>query len=183
MRPAFSFKRESATQQRRLFAGPFLPGRLARTKVVPDIPGLRLQAVHTADVADAYVRALTLPVRGAFNLAAEPVLGPPELANLLGATLVRVPARPARAGLALAWALRLVPVPAYLFDAVLRMPLMDISRAHRELGWSAEHSSIEAIGEFLSGLQEGAGAATAPLAPDSGIAGRIREAATGVGKR
>jgi UDP-glucose 4-epimerase len=182
MRPAFTFKRESASQQRRLFAGPFLPGRLARTKVVPDLPGLRLQAVHAADVADAYRRALTLPVRGPFNLAADPVLDPPELAKLLGATLVPVPAGPVRAGLAVAWALRLVPVPAQLFDAVLHMPVMDISRARAELDWSPRHSSTEAVEEFLTGLREGAGTATAPLAPDS-IAGRIREAASGIGKR
>jgi nucleoside-diphosphate-sugar epimerase len=183
MRPAFTFKRESATQQRRLFAGPFVPGWITRTKVVPDLPGLRLQAVHTADVAEAYRLALTLPVRGAFNLAADPVLDPPELAKLLGATLVRVPTGPVRAGLAVAWALRLVPVPAPLFDAALRMPVMDTSRARAELRWSPRHSSIEAIQEFLSGLREGAGTATAPLAPDTGIAGRIREVASGIGKR
>lgn len=64
MRPAFTFKRQSATQQRRLFAGPFLPGRRARPKVLPDIPGLRIQAVHTADVAEAYRRAPLAPDSG-----------------------------------------------------------------------------------------------------------------------
>lgn len=49
LRPGFIFKRESASQQRRLFAGPLLPNRLVRPgliPVIPDIPGLAFQAVH-----------------------------------------------------------------------------------------------------------------------------------------
>lgn len=44
MRPAFLFKKESASEQRRIFGGRFLPGQLARPEllpVLPDIPGLR----------------------------------------------------------------------------------------------------------------------------------------------
>ena len=32
LRPGFIFKRESASQQRRLFAGPFLPAQLVGTR-------------------------------------------------------------------------------------------------------------------------------------------------------
>ncbi|MBB3725074.1 nucleoside-diphosphate-sugar epimerase [Nonomuraea dietziae] len=54
MRPAFIFKREAASEQRRLFGGPFLPGRLVhRMPLIPDIPGLRVQALHTSDAAQA----------------------------------------------------------------------------------------------------------------------------------
>ncbi|NEB09880.1 NAD-dependent epimerase/dehydratase family protein, partial [Streptomyces coelicoflavus] len=76
MRPAFLFKRESASEQRRIFGGRFLPGPAARPErlpFLPDIPGLRVQALHTDDAAGAYrlaVRSGT--ARGAFNLAAEP---------------------------------------------------------------------------------------------------------------
>src|SRR5947207_4604223 len=48
MRPALIFKREAATEIRRLFAGPLLPRRLVSPQlipVVPDVPGLRFQAV------------------------------------------------------------------------------------------------------------------------------------------
>ena len=77
MRPGLIFKRGQASEARRLFLGPLAPTRLLapdRLPALPDVPGLRFQAVHTADVVDAYVRALTRPVRGPFNLVADPVL-------------------------------------------------------------------------------------------------------------
>src|SRR5699024_9393021 len=56
MRPALIFKAQAATEIRRLFAGPFLPRALLTPKLipfVPDVPGLRFQAVHSLDVGDA----------------------------------------------------------------------------------------------------------------------------------
>src|SRR3954465_8793319 len=76
-RPALIFKGEAASEIRRLFAGPFMPSFLADRRLipfVPRIPGLRFQAVHPADVGDAYRRSLLADVHGAFNLAADPVL-------------------------------------------------------------------------------------------------------------
>lgn len=100
MRPAFLFKRESASEQRRIFGGRFLPGPLARPELLPflpDIPGLRVQALHTDDAARAYVLALGSEVRGAFNLAAEPAVDADLLGRMLGTRPVRLPApRPAR---------------------------------------------------------------------------------------
>jgi UDP-glucose 4-epimerase len=61
LRPGLIFKREAATEIRRLFAGPFLPQALVRPQfipVVPDTPRLRFQAVHSSDVGDAYRRAI-----------------------------------------------------------------------------------------------------------------------------
>jgi UDP-glucose 4-epimerase len=183
MRPAFIFKRGSASQQRRLFAGPLFPGRLARTKVIPDLPGLAIQAVHSSDAAEAYRLALTRSVDGAFNIAADPVIDARELARLFDARVVRLPLRPVRAGLAAAWAMRLVPASPQLFDAVMHMPIMDTSRARKTLGWTPRLSATEALGEFITGLREGAGMPTPPLAADTGLRGRARELATGVGKR
>ena len=77
LRPAFIFKREAATGVRRLFAGPLLPSALvapSRIQFVPDVQRLSFQGVHAMDVADAYRRAILTEVRGAFNIAAEPVL-------------------------------------------------------------------------------------------------------------
>ncbi|GDY28442.1 NAD-dependent epimerase/dehydratase family protein [Gandjariella thermophila] len=185
MRPGFLFKRESATQQRRLFAGPLLPGGLARRELiplVPDVPGLRVQALHTEDAAAAYRLAALGDARGAFNLAAEPVLDAPVLAELLGARTVRMPAWVARAALAAAWRMHAVPASPGLFDAVLRLPLMSADRAGEELGWTPRYRATDAIGEFLTGLREGAGMATPPLAPRL-PGGRLEELRTGVGSR
>lgn len=59
--------------------------------VVPDVAGLRLQAVHAADVGEAYRRALLSDVSGSFNLAAKPVLDPPGIGAALHARTVRSP--------------------------------------------------------------------------------------------
>ena len=94
LRPGLIFKRDAASEIRRYFAGPLLPNALVRPSripVVPDTPRLRFQAVHSLDVGDAYRRAVVDDAaRGAYNVAAEPVLDPERLAALLGARRVRV---------------------------------------------------------------------------------------------
>jgi hypothetical protein len=54
-----------------------------RLALVPDVLGLRFQAVHADDVGEAYRRAIVGAVDGAFNIAAAPTIDPPELASLL----------------------------------------------------------------------------------------------------
>ncbi|MFF9044180.1 SDR family oxidoreductase [Streptomyces parvulus] len=167
MRPAFLFKRESASEQRRIFGGRFLPGPAARPGALPflpDIPGLRVQALHTDDAAHAYRLAVrSEDARGPYNLAAEPVVDAEVLAEMFGARPVRLPRTAARSAIAAAWGLRLLPASPHLFDAVLRLPLMDCTRARVELGWRATRSATEVLEEFLGGLREGAGAETAPM--------------------
>ncbi|MGP4042845.1 SDR family oxidoreductase [Streptomyces sp. 2A115] len=166
MRPAFLFKKESASEQRRIFGGRFLPGPLARPELLPflpDIPGLRVQALHSDDAANAYRLAVHNDVRGAFNLAGEPPVDAEVLGELLGARPVRLPRTAARSAIAAAWGLHLLPASPHLFDAVLRLPLMDCTRARAELGWRPERTSVEVLEEFLHGLQRGAGAETEPL--------------------
>ncbi|GAA2148472.1 NAD-dependent epimerase/dehydratase family protein [Actinomadura napierensis] len=186
IRPGFIFERQSAAQQRRLFAGPLLPGRLARpglVPVVPDLPGLRFQALHSADAGQAFALAALGDARGAFNIAADPVIDPGELAGLLGARTVRVPARAVRAALSAAWNLHLVPASPGLFDLALQVPIMDTARARGELGWTPRHTSRDAMAAFLEGLRTGAGRDTPPLSPDAGGPARVHEITTGVGRR
>ena len=186
LRPGFIFKRESASQQRRLFAGPLLPNSLVRPgllPVVPDLPGLRFQALHTLDAASAYRLAIVGSARGPFNIAADPVLDAKTLGDLLGARPVKLPARPLRQAVAAAWRLHLVPASPMLVDLALSLPVMDTSRARSELGWRPSRASTEAIAEFLSGLRAGAGDATPPLDDKTGGGLREGELATGVGER
>ncbi|OEJ34979.1 NAD-dependent epimerase/dehydratase family protein [Streptomyces subrutilus] len=167
MRPAFLFKRTSASEQRRIFAGRLLPGRLIRPGLipaVPDMPGMTFQALHTDDAAAAYLAAVTRPVRGPFNLAADPPLDAEVLAGILHARRFPLSSAPVRAALATAWRLHLAPASPDLFDAVLRLPLLDPSRARTELAWRPAYTAVEAVEEFLAGLREGAGMDTAPLA-------------------
>jgi hypothetical protein len=58
-----------------------------------------------------------------------------------------------------------------------------VERAKDVLGWTPRHSSWDAMRELIDGLHDGAGMDTAPLAPDRGPAGRLKELATGVGGR
>ncbi|MEU7028359.1 NAD-dependent epimerase/dehydratase family protein [Streptomyces sp. NPDC046275] len=167
MRPAFLFKEESASEQRRIFAGRWVPGQLLRPDLLPllpELPGLRFQTLHTDDAADAYVRALVRDVRGAFNLAAEPVVDGEVLGALFGARPVRVPVPAVRGALSAAWRLRVAPAEPGLLDAVLRLPVMSTDRARRELGWAPARSSVEALEAFLRGVRAGGGDATEPLA-------------------
>jgi nucleoside-diphosphate-sugar epimerase len=148
--------------------------------VIPDLPGLVFQALHTDDAAEAFRLAVVGDASGPFNLAAAPVIDAAALATMLGARRVPIPKPPARAAMAAAWHLRVVPVDPALLDLVLAVPVMDSARAERVLGWKPQVSALDAIGEFLAGLRSGAGMATPPLdAHPPG--GRIRELATGVG--
>jgi UDP-glucose 4-epimerase len=186
VRPGLTFKREAATQIRRLFVGPFLPSPLVRRgliPVVPDVPGLRFQAVHTEDLAEAYRLAILRDdARGAYNIAADPVLDPRALARILGAARVPVPRAAARGAANLAFHLRLQPSEPGWLDMGLGVPLMDSSRAQRELGWEPRRTAVEAFEELLDGMRESAGLATPPLDPSTSGPLRIREVLTGVGQ-
>ncbi|GGO02139.1 NAD-dependent epimerase/dehydratase family protein [Microbispora bryophytorum] len=185
MRPGFIFKEEAATEQRRLFAGPFLPRRLMRPGLipfVPDMPRLRFQALHSRDAGEAFRLALTRDVRGAFNIAADPVIDPAVLADLLGARLVPVPAAVVRTAVSAGWHLRLIPASPGMVEMVLQIPIMDTTRARRELGWQPRHSAVDALRAVIEGMRRGAGMETPPLAPDSSRR-RIKEVTTGVGTR
>ena len=186
IRPALIFKREAASGIRRLFAGPLLPSPLVRPEllpIVPDTPGLRFQAVHSLDIGQAYRLAVVRQVRGAFNVAADPVLDPQELGRLLGARPVPVPAAALRLGAGLSWRLRLQPTPPGWVDLALGVPIMDTTRAREELGWSPRHDAGEALLELLGGIRDSAGTETPPLAPDTAGPARVREVLTGIGRR
>ena len=186
LRPALIFKVEAASGIRRLFAGPFLPNALiTRTliPIVPAVPGLRFQAVHSLDVGDAYRRAVFSDSTGAFNIAADPVLDPDRLGELLHARRIKMPARLLRAATGATWHLRLQPTPPGWLDLALNVPLMSSERAKRELGWEPQRSADEALLELLDGLRHGRGLPTPPLDPRSGGPLRAREIASGVGAR
>ena len=185
MRPGFVFERRTATEQRRIFAGPLVPGRLVRpgiVPVVPDIPGLKMQMLHSSDAGRAFHQAVMRPVRGAFNLAAAPVIDGDELAAVFRARKVKMPAAAVRAFLAAAWGLHLVPASPHLFDLVMRLPLMDVSRARDELRWEPEYTSLYAFSEFLAGLRTGADEDTPALSKASSGPLRVREFFSGVGR-
>jgi UDP-glucose 4-epimerase len=185
LRPALIFKGDAATEIRRLFIGPFLPSFLVRSSLVPAVPrlqGLRFQAVHSADVGQAYLRAAVGDATGAFNIAAAPPLGPDELSALLDARTFPVSAGLVRRLADLSWRLHLQPSPPGWLDMALQVPLMSSRRAREELGWEPRFSADEALAELMEGIRRGQGGPTPPLA-EAGIKGRLDEVRTGVGNR
>ena len=186
MRPGLVFKKEAAQGIRRLFAGPFFPGFLARPEFInfiPQIDNLRSQVIHSYDVGEAFRLAIVNYVRGPFNLATEPVLNAEEMGRILNARPFPLSARLARAGAQLSWNLRLQPVPPGWLDLALNVPLMDTTRAREELGWTPQYSAGDALLDVLKGLRTGAGLDTPVLSPKTSGPFRIREIMTGVGKR
>jgi nucleoside-diphosphate-sugar epimerase len=186
LRPGLIFKSEAASEIRRLFAGPFLPGFLVQKRLIPllpKVPRLRFQAVHSRDVGEAYRQAVVRDVHGAFNIAADPVIGIEELCEFFGARSFPLPTGVLRGAADLSWKLRLQPSPPGWIDLALGVPTMDTTRAREELGWEPTVSSLDALGDLLKGMRHAEGAPTPPLEPTAGGPLRAREIATGVGQK
>jgi UDP-glucose 4-epimerase len=184
LRPALTFKKEAASEIRRFFLGPLVPGSLARAEAIPVVPKvkrLRTQAVHADDVAQAYRLAVVGDARGPFNLAVDPVLDADAIGALLGARPVPVPAGLLKAGAAATWRLHLQPVSPGWLDLALQSPVLDAGRARAELGWKPRRNATETLQELLAGLREAAGTRTPPLDPKAGGPLRLGEFRTGVG--
>jgi UDP-glucose 4-epimerase len=185
LRPALIFKREAASEIRRLFAGPLLPSPLLRPGLLPVLPlpaGLRVQAVHGDDVGEAYRLAATDErARGAYNVAADPVLDVATLARALRARPLELPVGVVRAAADGSWRLRLQPTPPGWLDMGMSVPVMDSGRIRRELGWEPRRTADDALLELIDGMRERAGAPTPPLDPRAGGPLRVREFATRVG--
>ena len=187
LRPGLIFGRESASEIRRYFAGPLLPSFLLQPRLIPVVPShdrLVFQAVHRDDVAQAYRLALLdEDARGAYNVAADPVLDPAEIGRILGARPVPLPPALLRLGAGLTWRLRLQPTSPGWLDMGLDVPVMDTTRARTELGWTPKFTAAQALLELIEGMRESAGAPTPPLDPGAGGPGRVREILTGVGSQ
>lgn len=185
LRPGLIFQRSAASEIRRLFAGPLLPNRLVRPDLVPLLPniaGVRFQAVHADDVAEAYRLAVTDDnAVGAFNIAADDVLDLGTIAEELRARTVPVPYFAARAAASVAWRARLTPTPPGWLDLASRAPLLSTQRAMSELGWGARLTGRDTLRELLEGMREGAGGDTPPLAANAGGPLRVKEFLSGVG--
>ncbi|MBM2623114.1 NAD-dependent epimerase/dehydratase family protein [Actinoplanes sp. LDG1-06] len=177
LRPGLIFQRAVGTEIARYFAGPLLPARLLQPQwlpVVPSHPGLRMQAVHADDVADAYARAVLSDAHGAFNIAAGPVLDPALAARTFHGVQLPVPAFALRGAAAASWWLRLQPIDAGWVELALRSPLMSCDRAASELGWRPRHNAVDALTELVAGMADRAHDDNAPpLTGDPARPGRL----------
>lgn len=171
VRPSLVFQADAGAEIPRLFLGPLIPVRLLRHGRLPALTvpaGLRLQAVHSDDLADAYRLALLRRPRGAVNVAAPDVLRAQDLARIVGNDrLVEVPPGVVRAALALAYDTHLVVADPGWLDMAMGAPLLDTTRATEELGWTPRRTAAEALEELLQGMGQGQGVPSGPLHPAS----------------
>lgn len=168
MRPALIFSSEAGSEIFRYFLGGAVPRSAVRRSLVPLVPrhpDLRVQALHSDDAAQAYRQALVRNVRGAFNLAAEPVLDGEVLGRILSARPVPVPSSLMRAAVSLSWRLRVQRTNPGWVDMGFSVPLLDSARARDELGWTPKRSAEDAVLELVEGISEGKGVATPPMRP------------------
>ncbi|RKR89005.1 nucleoside-diphosphate-sugar epimerase [Micromonospora pisi] len=169
MRQALVFQRDAGAQIRRYFIGRVLPVswlRSGRLPVVPRNKRLRAQVVHAEDLAEAYRLALRGDASGAFNIAAEPVLDGPVLAENLGGRAIPMPIFLLRMLAKAAWRLRLLPTEPGWIDLTAGVPLVDSSRAQQELGWRPRHDAREAVRDLFGGIAVGAGTGSTALRPE-----------------
>ena len=168
IRPGLLLKGEAASEVQRLFLGQFLPLKLLGRRLLPAFPntkGLRFQVAHSLDAGEAFARAALRPVRGPFNLAAEPVLDGAAMAHMLDARPVPLPPVLLRTAAAVSWRLHLQPTDPAWVDLVLSAPLMDTGRIRRELEWEPRYDAADAVTDILDGFRDRAGLETAPMAP------------------
>ncbi|PJI93524.1 NAD-dependent epimerase/dehydratase family protein [Luteimicrobium subarcticum] len=171
LRPSLIFQPGAGAEIDRYFLGPLVPRGLVRPGVLPVVPlpaGLRLQATHADDVARAYVAAIVrgAAARGAFNVAAAPVLDGRAVAEVLDhGHVLNLPPGLVRRVLALAWSAHAVRADAGWLDMAMGAPVMDTSRARDVLGWAPRHDAVEALRGVLEGLAAGRGRRSDPLDP------------------
>ncbi len=184
IRPALMFKREAASEIRRLFFGPFVPSWLFNRNLLPLIPfhpDLTTQVVHSADVAEAYRLCVMGEARGAFNLATEPLVTSELLADALRVRVLKVHPGILRKLADLTWKLRMQPTPSGWVEMGTNAPLMNSSRARKELRWEPTHDARDTLLELVDGLRERIGINTPPMAKETGGFLRNREIRKGVG--
>lgn len=168
VRPSLVFQGAAGQEITRYFLGPFVPTRLldGHLPVLPWPAGMRLQAVHADDLAEAFREVVVRQAWGPFNIAAPGIIRAPDVADVLsGGRWREVPHAPVRAALGAAWFARIAPVGPGWFDMGASAPVLDTSRAERMLGFRPQRTGVQAMRELVTGIVRGSGTGSPPLRP------------------
>lgn len=181
MRPGFIVQRDAASGLMRyalpgyvpMIAVPWLP-------VLPLDRRLCIPLVHAEDVAEAIARTIERRASGPFNIAAEPPITRKEVADALNAKPIHVSSGVLGTLVDLSWRTRLQPIDRGWLDLAFSVPLLDCSRAQRELEWQPRWSSTAALGDLIAGVKQQAHTASAPLRRRSMLEQLYRDATKGL---
>jgi UDP-glucose 4-epimerase len=153
MRPGFVLQRDAASGLRRYTLPAYIDS--AWLRLLPILPldrTLTIPVIHADDVADAVVRAVERRAAGPFNLSGEPAVHRDDIANILGAKAIHVPAPVLRALVQISWRARLQPIDEGWLDMAFTVPLLDTQRARTVLDWSPKHNALDALSELIDGF-------------------------------
>ncbi len=168
LRPGIIGQRNAGSALTRYALPGIVPaGVLGHLPVLPLDRRLTIPVVHADDVATAVHRILETRAPGPFNLSAEPAVTTASIAEVLGARHVQVPSTVLRAVVSLSWHARLQPVDPGWLDLGFAVPLLDTSRAARELGWAPSVDALSVLAETVAGMRDGASGRSPVLRPRS----------------
>jgi nucleoside-diphosphate-sugar epimerase len=166
IRPGIVGQRSAGSALLRYTVPAYVPASVLRhLPLLPLDRRLVIPMVHSDDVADAVVRSLQGTVAGAFHLAAPPPVRPPDIADAFASRAVPFPAPLLRGAAWAAWQAHLQPVDPGWLDLALSVPMLDTSRAERELGWRPSRNGPQVLAETVDGMLEPASAGTPALRP------------------
>ncbi len=175
LRPGVVGQRRAGSALLRYGIPGYVPaGALRLLPLLPLDRRLRIPVVHADDVAQAIDQVLSTSAVGAFNLATASPASPADIAEALRARHVHVPAAVLRTGVSASWHARVQQLDPGWLDLAMQVPVMDSSRARRELGWSPTWSTVEVLRETVKGLADAAHTDTPVLRPRT-LTGRLRD--------
>lgn len=164
MRPGFILQRAAASGLVRYGLPGYVPMQLIPwLPILPLDKRLCIPLIHADDVADAISRAIDRHASGPFNLAAEPAVGRDDVAAVLDARPVHVPAGVLGALVDFSWRARVQHIDRGWLDLAFSVPLLDCSRARTELGWTPTWTSTDALADLVDGIAHHAHADSPPL--------------------
>lgn len=181
MRPGFIVQRAAASGLMRYALPGWVPMRLV--PLLPLLPldrTLCIPLIHADDVAAAFVSAIERRAGGPFNLAADPPVDRDAVAEVLGAKAIQLPSGVLGTIVDLTWRARLQPIDRGWLDMAFSVPLLDTARARRELQWTPQWSSTDALADVIKGVAEGAHTASAPLRKRSMVEQLYRDLTKGL---
>ena len=161
LRPGLIFKREAATEIRRLFAGPLLPSPLCGPACCrapaarPASPSRRCTPTTSARPTGS--RSSPTTPRARTTSPPNRCSTPPSSAGCSARGPCASTRRAVRALTTASWRARLQPTPPGWLDMGLRTPIMDVSRARDELGWAPRHAPARRCSSCSTGCARARG--------------------------